>query len=47
MDQNKFKTLSDDYRNQLNLEGFPAAVKMIEKVEMLDDIHYKGKPVNI
>ncbi len=47
MDQNKFKTLSDEYRSQLNLEGFPAAVKMIEKVEMLDDIHYKGKPVNI
>ena len=46
MNQDTYKALSDEYRSQLNLEGFPAAVKMIEKVEMLDDIYYKGKPVN-
>jgi uncharacterized protein (DUF169 family) len=47
MDKNNFKVLNDDFKNHLNLEGFPAAVKMIEKAEMLEDILYKGKPVNI
>ena len=47
MSKDELKGLSEEYRSELNLEGFPAAVKMIEKVEMLDDICYKGKPVNV
>jgi uncharacterized protein (DUF169 family) len=45
MSQEKNKLMSDEYRKHLSLEGFPAAVKMIEDVKALDDIHYKGKPV--
>jgi uncharacterized protein (DUF169 family) len=41
------KAISDEYRRHLNLEGFPAAVKMIDKVEMLKEIHHKGRPVKI
>ena len=45
MDQEKMRAISDEYRKYLSLEGFPAAVKMIEDPSMLADIHYKGKPV--
>jgi len=45
MTQQKMKDLSEAYTRNLKLEGFPAAVKMIEDVKALDDIHYKGKPV--
>ena len=45
MNQEKMKSISDEYRKYLGLEGYPAAVKMIEDVKMLDEIYYKGKPV--
>jgi len=45
MDQERLKAISDEYIRHLKLEGFPAAVKMIEDVKALDDIQYKGKPV--
>lgn len=45
MKQQKMKDLSEGYTKNLKLEGFPAAVKMIEDVSQLDDITYKGKPV--
>jgi uncharacterized protein (DUF169 family) len=45
MDQEKRKAISDRYIKYLKLEGFPAAVKMIEDSKMLEEIQYKGKPV--
>jgi uncharacterized protein (DUF169 family) len=47
MNKDKLKSMSDEYKKSLNLEGFPAAVKMIEKQEMLRNIEYKGLPVKI
>jgi uncharacterized protein (DUF169 family) len=45
MNQEAFKRLSEGYSNHLKLEGFPVAVKMIEDISSLENIHYKGKPV--
>lgn len=40
-----FKTISDEYRHYLGLQGFPVAVKMIEDADELDGIYHKGKPI--
>ena len=45
MEQGELRSISNEYISHLKLEGFPAAVKMIEDVKILDDIQYKGKPV--
>jgi uncharacterized protein (DUF169 family) len=47
MDLEMLKSISDEYKTSLNLEGFPAAVKMVETREMLEDIKYKGRSVRI
>lgn len=45
MEQDRLKNLSDEYRRNLQLQGYPAAMKMVEDIETLDDILYKGRPV--
>jgi uncharacterized protein (DUF169 family) len=47
VEQDLLKAISEEYRTSLNLEGFPAAVKMVETLEMLEGIKYKGRSVRI